>query len=249
MTEARRRTAQRAKQGGDAMFMISMPKTFTVGQTADCRINREPAKVTWRDMKTLIIEPDDVRTILAVDQNGDLRTFVCSDAGKAEADYETEPFPDGSFVIGEHPDGYHPFVSNPKTGPTRAIVIHSPGEGADQPHKDDLAISVSYGPIWFGAYVAPERIDALKRDWCNVLPKLHNPDKRAGTRKFILDALHKGKYANDVVVASALVAALIWLAETSAIGGFGRSFHYEITDIAVSQNGRDVNFRLMMAAA
>jgi hypothetical protein len=62
------------------MFVIHMPVNFKVGDTAGCRINGEPSSVTWRDKDTLVIEPDDARTIeLQVVENG-LRCFICSDA-------------------------------------------------------------------------------------------------------------------------------------------------------------------------
>ena len=54
------------------MFFISLPKGFKIGDTVDCRINREPARVTWRDAGHLIIEPDDARAILAVEREADL---------------------------------------------------------------------------------------------------------------------------------------------------------------------------------
>ena len=41
------------------MFMISMPRTFRVGDTADCRINGNPRHLTWLDEDTLVIEPGD----------------------------------------------------------------------------------------------------------------------------------------------------------------------------------------------
>jgi hypothetical protein len=62
------------------MFMMTMPKTFKVGDTADCRIYKEPARITWRDPHTLVIEPDDARAIMAVDREGDLITFFCGEA-------------------------------------------------------------------------------------------------------------------------------------------------------------------------
>jgi hypothetical protein len=48
------------KDGGQEMFVMMMPTTFKVGDTADCKINTEPARLTWRDEGTLVIEPDDV---------------------------------------------------------------------------------------------------------------------------------------------------------------------------------------------
>jgi hypothetical protein len=83
------------------MFVLSMPKNFSVGQTAACRINNEPARVTWRDADTLVIEPGDARAIVAVNQEGDLRTFWCGDSGKTVADHEVDTPPGGGFVISE----------------------------------------------------------------------------------------------------------------------------------------------------
>jgi hypothetical protein len=59
-----------------------MPTTFKVGDTAECRINREPARVTWRDKDTLVIEPDDAQRIVFARRswNGDSIDFVCTHA-------------------------------------------------------------------------------------------------------------------------------------------------------------------------
>lgn len=46
------------------MFFISLPKQFKIGDTVDCRINLRPARVTWRDADTLVIEPADPRAII-----------------------------------------------------------------------------------------------------------------------------------------------------------------------------------------
>jgi hypothetical protein len=61
-------------------FVISMPRDFKVGETRDCRINREPAQVTWRDADTLVIEPGDAREVVFIDRGPDLLTFICADA-------------------------------------------------------------------------------------------------------------------------------------------------------------------------
>ena len=61
-------------------FLISMPKTFKVGDTAPCRINQKPAQITWRDKDTLVIEPGDARRIVHYQQSGDLQDFACADA-------------------------------------------------------------------------------------------------------------------------------------------------------------------------
>jgi hypothetical protein len=52
-----------------------------VGDTQACCINCEPAKVTWRDTKTLVIEPGDARLIIHSRIDGDMRVFFCGDAG------------------------------------------------------------------------------------------------------------------------------------------------------------------------
>jgi hypothetical protein len=41
------------------MFYISMPLTFSIGETAPVRINRQPATLTWRDENHLVINADD----------------------------------------------------------------------------------------------------------------------------------------------------------------------------------------------
>src|SRR5262245_61355622 len=63
------------------MFLISMPTTFTVGETADCQINGKPARVTWRDIETLVIEPGDARKIICTIIEGDRKRFLCTPAG------------------------------------------------------------------------------------------------------------------------------------------------------------------------
>jgi hypothetical protein len=78
------------------MFMISMPLDFKIGETRDCRINDEPARVTWRNQHTLVIEPDDVRQILHTETDGKLRCFMCGDAGAKKASLYRSP--DGVVV-------------------------------------------------------------------------------------------------------------------------------------------------------
>jgi hypothetical protein len=87
------------------MFMMTMPKTFKVGDNADCRINAEPARITWRDPHILVIEPDDARTIMAVDRESDLITFFCGDAGCTATDYEVDADESfgGGFIVGGKP--------------------------------------------------------------------------------------------------------------------------------------------------
>jgi hypothetical protein len=62
------------------MFMINLPKSTKIGDTVDCRINAAPARVTWKDRHTLVIEPGDARRILLAEPDGDLICFMCADA-------------------------------------------------------------------------------------------------------------------------------------------------------------------------
>jgi hypothetical protein len=63
------------------MFMIHMPRTFKIGDSASVNINGKPEQVTWRDAATLVIEPDDARRIKVNGlSGGDLQVFICADA-------------------------------------------------------------------------------------------------------------------------------------------------------------------------
>ncbi len=62
------------------MFVMWMPATYKIGDTAEVKINDEPQKLTWRDAQTLAIEPDDARTIVDRHIDGDLMCFTSSDA-------------------------------------------------------------------------------------------------------------------------------------------------------------------------
>jgi hypothetical protein len=77
------------------MFFISMPRSFKIGDTADCRINHEPARITWRDTGYLGIKPDDVRPIVGIAKGDDLISFSCGDAGTTHENYKSEMEPNG----------------------------------------------------------------------------------------------------------------------------------------------------------
>jgi hypothetical protein len=62
------------------MFSICTPSDFKIGDTAECRINKQPATLTWRDAHHLVIAPDDVREILLVIPEGATQSFYCADA-------------------------------------------------------------------------------------------------------------------------------------------------------------------------
>lgn len=75
------------------MFFLSLPVSVKPGDTIECQINGEPKQVTYRDAWTLVIGPDDARTVVDVWDDTTLRHFVCGDA---EADGGTE----GIVIIG-----------------------------------------------------------------------------------------------------------------------------------------------------
>jgi hypothetical protein len=79
------------------MFYINTPKTLKIGETHDCRINGEPAKITWRDATTLVIEPGDARVILHTRIDGELRVFMCGDSTSAQG-YTVEQSPEGVCI-------------------------------------------------------------------------------------------------------------------------------------------------------
>ena len=74
------------------MFVITLPVSVKSGDVVDCTINGEPKKVLFYGAHTLMIGPDDERTIIDMWVDGALRHFVCSDA---EADGGT----DGIVVV------------------------------------------------------------------------------------------------------------------------------------------------------
>jgi hypothetical protein len=71
--------------GSIYMFTIFIPRTCRVGDKADVRINMEPARVTWADDRTLVINDTDRRVIHRCDATFDGRgdevwRLVCGDA-------------------------------------------------------------------------------------------------------------------------------------------------------------------------
>jgi len=52
------------------MFIITMPASFNVGDTIECKINAAPERVTYRDELTLVIEPNGERTEPEIHQIG-----------------------------------------------------------------------------------------------------------------------------------------------------------------------------------
>ena len=86
------------------MFIMHMPESFKVGDTAACRINGEPAQLTWRSPDTLVIGAADVRHIVKTQIEDGLRCFICGDAD----DCGVEEIPGEGFIV----------FSNSKGGPS-----------------------------------------------------------------------------------------------------------------------------------
>jgi hypothetical protein len=92
-----------------------MPKTFKVGDTADCRINKQPARLTWRDAKTLVIEPDDARAIITTNYEDDFIKFICRDARESGCGAKVH-VEDAGYVVsagGNDRSGASPRYGNP----------------------------------------------------------------------------------------------------------------------------------------
>lgn len=62
------------------MFIITMPYDFKVGETRDVNINGKPSRVTWKEQRVMVIEPDDERDILAAATDDVGIEFLCNDA-------------------------------------------------------------------------------------------------------------------------------------------------------------------------
>jgi hypothetical protein len=79
------------------MLTITLPATFKIGDTVDCRVNKQPARITWRGAATLVVEPKDARTVLCVVVENEDQTFYCADD---DAVYEHRVTRDG--ILEEH---------------------------------------------------------------------------------------------------------------------------------------------------
>jgi hypothetical protein len=79
------------------MFIMSMPESFKVGDTAACRINGESAQLTWRSPDTLVIGATDARHIVKTQIEDGLRCFICGDADDDQ--YSVEEIPGEGFIV------------------------------------------------------------------------------------------------------------------------------------------------------
>jgi hypothetical protein len=94
------------------MFTIDLANHVHIGDTTDVRINGEPARLTYRDRETLVIEPDDVRRILLIRQDSKMTHFVCSDAdGFSDFIVTTD-----QLKLWRKPDGTDPVYTTDEPG-------------------------------------------------------------------------------------------------------------------------------------
>jgi hypothetical protein len=77
----RPKTTMRKIHTGKLLFVVWMPESFNVGDTADVKINGESKRKTWRGDDCLVVGPDDVHKMVsaALMWRG-LRQFLCTDA-------------------------------------------------------------------------------------------------------------------------------------------------------------------------
>ena len=63
------------------MFILTLPATFNVGDTATVKVNGRDTTVTYTDSHTLTLGSGETRTITYVNCNLDESTFVCAEDG------------------------------------------------------------------------------------------------------------------------------------------------------------------------
>jgi hypothetical protein len=90
-------SVERQQQERKPMLIMHMPETFKIGDTAACRINGEPAQLTWRSADTLVIGADDARYIVRTHLEDGLRCFICGDADDRQHYVEYVPGP--GFIV------------------------------------------------------------------------------------------------------------------------------------------------------
>jgi hypothetical protein len=87
------------------MLILNLPKSFKIGDTINYRTPNETMRITWRDARTLVIEPDDVRTLLLREAGGgpdELALFAATDKGVDPSEYSVDvlrPDPDAEYDI------------------------------------------------------------------------------------------------------------------------------------------------------
>jgi hypothetical protein len=85
------------------MFIMSMPESFRVGDTAACRINGEISQLTWRSPNTLVIGATDARNILKHHVEDGVRSFICDDGDGTP--YGVDEILGEGFIVFSEPKG------------------------------------------------------------------------------------------------------------------------------------------------
>jgi len=85
------------------MFVMQMPETFKLGDSAICKVNGKLAALTWRSPDTLVIGATDARHIVRTHVEDGLRVFFCGDADGTE--YGVEDLPGEGFIVFAKPEG------------------------------------------------------------------------------------------------------------------------------------------------
>jgi hypothetical protein len=85
----------------DPMLVIAISRNHKIGDTADVRINFEPATLTWADAHTLVINGTDRRRILRTDEGTDSTGRPCWSflAGDSEIDIRSGEAPSELTVV------------------------------------------------------------------------------------------------------------------------------------------------------
>lgn len=85
------------------MFVMQMPESFKLGDTAICKINGKRAALTWRSPDILVIGANDARHIVRTHIEDGLRCFICGDADDSE--YGVEEISGEGFIVFAKPKG------------------------------------------------------------------------------------------------------------------------------------------------
>lgn len=88
------------------MLILKLPKTFKIGDTIDYPRNaHEMVQITWRDAETIVIEPDDVRTVLFAEvmeeEPEPVLMIMGTDKGVASDGYDVDVQKVGGFDVVE----------------------------------------------------------------------------------------------------------------------------------------------------
>jgi len=85
------------------MFVMQMPESFKLGDTAICKVNGKPTALTWRSPQTLVIGTTDARHIVRTHIEDGMRVLICGDADGTE--YGVEEVPGEGFIVFAKPEG------------------------------------------------------------------------------------------------------------------------------------------------